>query len=289
LNNKTKKRIPLFLSPLSVVLTACGGNEETSQSTESAAGSSAQAVAAAAAQAAANNVYTPRLSTATTFPMTGNSFVDASTQGSYWIPDDGILTYAVANGLNGEEWNNANYVSQKLGQALEQISHYTNLKFYDAGAYDNPSIAASNGATIILSLDGEGHFFSDSAWAVGHYPNSPSIIYEGQSGDMYLNINSGLNQLPDAAYEPGGKGFMVLLHELGHAFGLKHPFDNTGGRPTYEEAGYSGYDDQTYTVMSYDDEFGALLNSDGTFMLGDVLALMWLYGCSQYNLGLVRH
>lgn len=58
----------------------------------------------------------------------------------------------------------------------------------------------------------------------------------------------------------------VLLHELGHAFGLKHPFD---GDPVLDDA----YDNYGYTVMSYDRT--GFTQSLGPF---DIEAIQYLYG-----------
>lgn len=66
---------------------------------------------------------------------------------------------------------------------------------------------------------------------------------------------------------PGTSGYETLLHELGHALGLKHPFE---GDPTLPAA----EDSSLYTLMSYDHVGGPY----ATFRPYDVAALNWLYG-----------
>jgi len=257
LEKKIKQINPATMSPLALALAACGGG--------------------------GGGTSTGTMAQATTFPLTGNKFKDASTQGSKWSPENNILTYAVANGFNGEQWDNISTVNSQLTVAMQQVAQFTNLKVQNLGSFNDATEAANAGATIVLSLDGSviSDLYGNNVWAVGFFPNAQDYPYENVAGDMYLNLNSEGANLPLAAYSPGGKGFMLLLHELGHALGLKHPHDDAGGRMTYEEAGYAAYQDQSYTLMAYEDEFGDVLNAPSTFMLGDVLALMSLYGVNQ--------
>ncbi len=66
--------------------------------------------------------------------------------------------------------------------------------------------------------------------------------------------------------------YEVLLHEIGHALGLKHPFEGAGNNLSVLNA----YEDHTkFTAMSYDDE---LLTFDGTFRSLDWMTLTKFYG-----------
>lgn len=65
----------------------------------------------------------------------------------------------------------------------------------------------------------------------------------------------------------GSTGFEVLLHEVGHALGLKHPFDDAPRLPAAD-------DDTAHTLMSYTHDGGPY--SD--YAPFDVAALMFLYG-----------
>ena len=104
--------------------------------------------------------------------------------------------------------------------------------------------------------------------------------YEGIGGDLYLNVDSSANYYP--SYEPGSQGWFLLLHELGHALGLKHPHDDGGtGRPTFSDLGIDIFNEDIATIMSYNDTTQSLNQvayDPATPMVLDVLALQYLFG-----------
>jgi serralysin len=219
-------------------------------------------------------------------PLTGDAFVDSMTTGFSWSLDGSrSLDYSVSNGIYGEYWFDPSSVSQYLGAALSLYANYANVSFSNLGLYSDPIAAANAGSEINVSLDASNLFFSSyNSWAVGFFPDSAynSLLYEGAAGDIYINVNSGANYLP--TYEPGSQGWFLLLHELGHTLGLKHPHDDGGtGRPTFSELGIGELDIDLATVMSYNDdaEWNQFSWDPATPMVLDVLALQYLYGKNQ--------
>lgn len=87
----------------------------------------------------------------------------------------------------------------------------------------------------------------------------------------------------DDMLTPGQGGFTLLLHEIGHTLGLKHPgqygeaLDDTGG--PYLPA---QFDSRAYTQMSYNlPASHHLVGSEGgTPMLYDIQAIQYLYGAN---------
>ncbi len=83
---------------------------------------------------------------------------------------------------------------------------------------------------------------------------------------------------------PGQYGYLTVLHEIGHALGLKHPHDNDPPFPVAPEA----IDSKQFTVMSYRDYIGQPLDSTQssdfyptTPMIHDILAIQHLYGANS--------
>ena len=111
-----------------------------------------------------------------------------------------------------------------------------------------------------------------AAWA--YFPASAP-----KAGDIWFNA---LNSAGTDVWTPGSYANFTMLHELGHALGLKHPFEYP--------AVPSGWDTQSFTVMSYSSILGAPGTSSFSYyptspMMLDILALQHLYGFKHRNTG----
>jgi hypothetical protein len=104
--------------------------------------------------------------------------------------------------------------------------------------------------------------------------------------DVFLNNTaSGASQPATATLSPGGYGYLTLIHEIGHALGLKHPGNyDAGGDSVSPPFLPVAFDNEKFTVMSYLD------NSDSTTYhstpaLIDIAALQYLYGINTTDAG----
>ncbi len=101
---------------------------------------------------------------------------------------------------------------------------------------------------------------SGSAWG-GWAKTAYSTDYDTGSGELVIDQSG--------SYDEGSSGFLTILHELGHAMGLEHPWE---GDITLDSA----LDDQWHTVMTYNS------SSPYTDRLGtlDVAAMQAQYGAA---------
>src|SRR5262249_52000565 len=103
------------------------------------------------------------------------------------------------------------------------------------------------------------------SWTTPYSSDGTNVV--SFTGDAWVYLDSIEFIASNSAPTPGTAGFQVLLHELGHAMGLKHPFEGAAQLP-------QGRDNTQFTLMSYTQVGGPY----STFSPYDIAALKYLYG-----------
>jgi serralysin len=113
----------------------------------------------------------------------------------------------------------------------------------------------------------------NTSYASATYPLTDTL--NSTSGDILLNPAFDNATTTNGFQSPAGRhGYMTLIHEIGHALGLKHPHSGSSVLAP-------GQNNTTNTVMSYNNTG----NSSGTFMPYDIKALQHLYGARNSHSG----
>jgi hypothetical protein len=161
---------------------------------------------------------------------------------------------------------------------LQEYSKVANLKFVEV-----PEIGTAVGTLRFTFTDYDkvnpdvgGNSWG---WAMGPY-NQPN------GGDVWVDSE---HMAADSSWEQGASyNFANLIHEIGHALGLDHPFAGADTLAT-------NLDFVNYTIMSYTqpDNFAAWNGSgaEADYMVStspmvyDIAAIQHLYGAAEYNNG----
>jgi serralysin len=204
--------------------------------------------------------------------LTGNAFADGVLGGSRW--GNLSLTYSfptLASQYEAEITHaQNNFSAAQAGLqtatiwALTHLTQFTNMTVSLAG----------NAAT------------ADLRTAISGQPATAEAYYPGDytaAGDIWYGAQRPSFQTP----QYGNYDWFTVLHEVGHALGLKHGHQTEGAFPVLP----TQFDQMAYSLMTYRSFQGADFNGGATneewgftqsFMMADIIALQYMYG-ANYN------
>jgi serralysin len=211
----------------------------------------------------------------------GNPIVDGLLTYYHWSPSQLLRFGFPAGGAwSGYPAGSEPYVDYDPVTAAQQaavsaafnaVESFTNLAFLNA----NLAGEAPEQATFRFGRTGD----TQTAHAYFPFPD------DERAGDVWF-ANDGTYDSPVR----GDYAYVTVLHEIGHALGLKHPHDTgfLGATPL-------AYDNLSYTVMSYRSYYAmdvtvgygnGQFGFPQTYMMYDIAALQYLYGADfTYNNG----
>lgn len=138
--------------------------------------------------------------------------------------------------------------------ALAHIESVLNVAFVEVTGSDDPDI---NVGKVYLPGAAAGYGGYSATYSGSTFTTIDSFVVYDNTID--------LSSSPD-----------LILHELGHAMGLKHPFES----PALPDA----FENNKFTIMSYTENPDNGLNADA-MMLFDVFALQDIWGAAGYKAG----
>lgn len=242
-------------------------------------------------------------------PLSTFGPIDGLVQGGAWTfpSSPRVVTYQFTlndaesfpgGGPIGGTWQASPWIQTAVEHAFAEWAKVANISFASLGlgGYYHQSTAdiavTLTGNELQTSLLGVGGvvlslgIFPDPQFASEFttLAQTAGIAYPSPQGDIFFDnywSAFGANYVV-----PGATGFLYILHEIGHALGLKHPFD--GGstfapRPTFTELGIAHLDTAAHTLMG----MGAL--TSGTLSTGsiatpmplDIQAIQRIYGANM--------
>ena len=144
---------------------------------------------------------------------------------------------------------------------LGEVSSFSGISFKEVDEASGQAGAMRFGVSQQASTKGSSNFPGEAGDA---------------AGDVWMDIESMLNLVL------GSEGYAALLHEIGHALGLRHP-SNVDANDHYNQEILPAFNQTVYTVMSQNYSSDGLFPSTWGNM--DIAALRYLYGNKTVNVG----
>jgi hypothetical protein len=180
--------------------------------------------------------------------LTYSFYEDSVFGGTYYGAETGVreVSERVKSNVRSIFKNISSFVNVNFQEVTESSTNYGRLRFMVSNA---------------------------PKYAYAYYPHTDNLA--SVAGDVHLSSaydvsGDNFNGFQNSA---GSHGYMSLIHEIGHAMGLKHPHEDA---PLLPEQ----LDNTTNTVMTYNFSAGS---PAATAMPLDIKALQYLYGSRSHS------
>lgn len=211
----------------------------------------------------------PSVTDATTAHTTGQNHIDAlldtGPAWNYLQPGGNTLTYtfSVASGNEDNRTDVAAFNASQQANTRSMLAYITSVT--------GINFSETNDGTTALLHFAMNDIIGPTTAGLCSWHSSYGFTGENQltrySASAYVYLDSVEWGTQNLALAAGNNGYETLLHEMGHALGLKHPFEGDIRLP-------GASDTTANSVMSYTDSGGPY----STFRPYDLAALNWLYG-----------
>ena len=173
--------------------------------------------------------------------------------------------------------------AKAISTALIKWSNVTSINFSEVKETD------SSFGTLRFGLSDNINALVSNSSAFAFFPSNVE-----SGGDIWLNANTKdildgkfISTFSESSFQEGSFSYSILVHEIGHALGLKHPFETSSRNFDTLNA-----DDNVInnTIMSYavslDADVVGLTAYPTTPMIEDIRAIQHLYGTNKsFNSG----
>ncbi|MEF9928596.1 MAG: DUF4214 domain-containing protein [Massilia sp.] len=210
----------------------------------------------------------------TVTPLTGLNHIDALLDKG---PDWNFLSNNNANLLFYTFSTTSGNESGRTGQEKFSVSQQANARTafnylqQVTGIQFQETMSGASAQFHLANLNLDGAYTTGlNSWLSQRSGTETTLTAYNANAYVYLDNTEWRAMTQDLTV--GGQGYETLLHELGHALGLKHPFPEPGDDslavlPDSE-------DNTSNTIMSYTSAGGW----HSTYQPYDIAALNWLYG-----------
>lgn len=225
----------------------------------------------------------PTVSDVTTTPLSGLNYIDAlldtGPDWNYFTPAPGApantlyYTFSVTTGNEDAQSTASIFTGSTQAFSASQqaqtraafayLSQVTGIQFVETTDGTSAQIHLADANLTGATTTGL------CSWHTTYgYTGTQLVSYDAEAYVYLDNVEWGAQ---NSNLAPGGYGYETLLHELGHALGLKHPFETTSENSATLPA---AQDSTANTLMSYNYVGGPY----SQYQQDDLAALAWLYG-----------